>query len=115
VAGSPTVLVEIATLPVAVSMAPSDAAPVTAQSPPPSVIIAPLTPAPAMTPRPRKHTPTPGAVDAKTKRSPSDNFNALEADFFDREADLYKKESVENFEDLDKSHPKTNGRPNRKR
>ena len=42
-------------------------------------------------------------------RSPSDSFSLGEADFFEREADLYKRESVESFDDLDRSGP--NGRP----
>jgi CheY-like chemotaxis protein len=35
--------------------------------------------------------------------TPSTAFDAVEADFFAREADLYKKEDVENFDDLDRS------------
>ena len=81
-----------------------------APAPPQSVIIAPLTPAPLLTPRPSNGPPTPGVVEAKNRHPPSDNFNALEADFFEREADLYKRESVESFDDLDKGHPKANGR-----
>jgi hypothetical protein len=61
-------------------------------------------------PRPRLATPTPAAVDGKDKRPPSGSFNALESDFFEREADLYKRESIETFEDLDRTHPKSNGR-----
>jgi len=31
----------------------------------------------------------------------SEEFDALEADFFAREADLYKREAIETFDDLD--------------
>jgi hypothetical protein len=30
-----------------------------------------------------------------------DEFDAIEADFFAREADLYKREAIETFDDLD--------------
>jgi hypothetical protein len=70
--------------------------------------VAPMTPPPVATGRPRKHTPTPG----DPKRNP---FNAVEADFFDREADLYKRESVENFEDLDGAARSRPNGPARKR
>lgn len=143
VLGAPTVLVELGPLPVPMPMGPTGPAPVTATAPAqlPSVIVAALTPAPVLTqpaslapalsppvmtpptpvppepaPRPDPEPPPPvAAVEASTPRSPSDNFNALEADFFEREADLYKRESVENFDDLDKGHPRANGRTNRRR
>ena len=34
--------------------------------------------------------------------TPSTAFDAVEADFFAREADLYKQEDVESFDDLDR-------------
>jgi hypothetical protein len=36
-------------------------------------------------------------------------FNALESDFFDREADLYKRDTVESFDDLDGKKPRGRG------
>ncbi len=44
---------------------------------------------------------TPGPI-AAGKRNPSGVFDALETDFFAREADLYKTET-ENFDDLDRA------------
>jgi len=44
------------------------------------------------------------AEPAHRARTPSSSFNAVEADFFDREADLYKRESAETFDDLDGGH-----------
>jgi len=49
----------------------------------------------------RKKTPVPGGEPAHRTRTPSTGFSAMEADFFDREADLYKRESVETFDDLE--------------
>jgi CheY-like chemotaxis protein len=57
-------------------------------------------PAPAgRTPPPRSPTPVPG--DPVAGRRASGEFNALEADFFARESDLYQQEPTESFEDLD--------------
>jgi len=44
-----------------------------------------------------------------TRMTPSTAFDALEADFFAREADLYKREALETFDDLD--HPLDTKRP----
>ncbi len=41
-----------------------------------------------------------------TRLTPSTAFDAVEADFFAREADLYKREDVESFDDLDRGRPK---------
>ena len=38
----------------------------------------------------------------QTRLTPSTAFDAVEADFFAREADLYKKEDVDSFDDLDR-------------
>ena len=70
-----------------------------------------MTPAPVATGRQRKFTPTPGLDGKRNNRSPSDSFNAVESDFFEREADLYKPESVEDFGDLD-GKSRTAHRPN---
>jgi CheY-like chemotaxis protein len=44
-------------------------------------------------------------VLAGTRLTPSTAFDAVEADFFAREADLYKREDVESFDDLDRGRP----------
>jgi ActR/RegA family two-component response regulator len=61
-----------------------------------------------LTPRPRRITggPQGGAPDA---------FDAIEADFFAREADLYKREAIETFDDLDPvGGPSAGGRSRKK-
>jgi CheY-like chemotaxis protein len=50
-------------------------------------------------PRPKKQHPGGGGHGAAT---PAPAFDALESDFFAREADLYKKEAVDSFEDLER-------------
>jgi hypothetical protein len=81
------------------------AAPLTAQVSAPSLrvpLVVPKTPAPAVNRAPRKKTPVPGHGDPTHRtRTPSSGFSAVEADFFEREADLYKRESAENFDDLE--------------
>ena len=47
-----------------------------------------------LTPRPRRITGGTGGIAP-------DAFDAIEADFFAREADLYKREALETFDDLD--------------
>jgi CheY-like chemotaxis protein len=42
----------------------------------------------------------------QTHMTPSTAFDAIEADFFAREADLYKQEDVESFDDLDRGGPR---------
>lgn len=44
---------------------------------------------------------------SRHRGSGSGNFDALETDFFAREADLYRREAVESFDDLD--HPRRGG------
>ncbi|MEO8212272.1 MAG: hypothetical protein ABI560_03720, partial [Myxococcales bacterium] len=86
----------------------------------PAVIVAPLTPAPLpLSPAPPAAlalaSEAPPAVPGRAlsigaaldgdrrrpERGHSDSFNDVESDFFEREADLYKRESVETFDDLD--------------
>ena len=43
----------------------------------------------------------PGVPANHRTRTPSNGFSAVEADFFNREADLYKGDSPETFDDLD--------------
>jgi hypothetical protein len=63
----------------------------------------------------------PGAPSHHRSHTPSNSFSAVESDFFNREADLYKGESVETFEDLDSGADVRSpeglrkGRPARKR
>jgi hypothetical protein len=46
----------------------------------------------------------------QTRLTPSTAFDAVEADFFAREADLYKQEDVDSFDDLDRGGaPRRNG------
>jgi CheY-like chemotaxis protein len=50
----------------------------------------------------------------QTRLTPSTAFDAVEADFFAREADLYKEENVETFDDLDRGGAPAPHRPNGK-
>ncbi|HEY5089033.1 MAG TPA: DUF4388 domain-containing protein [Polyangia bacterium] len=53
-------------------------------------------------PSPRAElTPRPRRITGGTQGSAPDAFDAIEADFFAREADLYKREALETFDDLD--------------
>jgi hypothetical protein len=65
--------------------------------------------------RPSLDTLLPAGPDTKNKlrkilpqthMTPSTAFDAIEADFFAREADLYKQEDVESFDDLDRGGPR---------
>jgi len=59
-------------------------------------------PLPVKPPVLRRKTPAAGGGEpAPRTRTPSTGFSAMEADFFEREADLYKRESVETFDDLE--------------
>lgn len=80
----------------------------------PSVIVAHMTPPPVTIAPPAAPVSAAGGENEPPSRSGrhSDSFNAVEADFFDREADLYKRDSVESFDDLDQHH---NGVPKRSR
>ena len=98
---APSVLIEIGPLPTPVALAAFAPAPLSALTPPPPVIVAPTGPTPTEAVAPRIHASS-GVGTNNTGRSPSNGFNDVEADFFDREADLYKKESVESFDDLDR-------------
>ncbi len=90
-------------------------------TPPPApvaatAVVAPAAPAAKLEPSsvvPAQDPPAPAAPfhsgagrrvpnSGRTRLSPGDAFNDIEADFFAREADLYKKEKVENFDDLDR-------------
>jgi len=44
-----------------------------------------------------------------TRMTPSTAFDAVEADFFAREADLYKQDDVDSFDDLDRGAPRRPG------
>jgi hypothetical protein len=62
---------------------------------------------PIAAPPMRRKTPTPspvvraGKTPIPARVTPAAAFDAVEADFFAREADLYKRETVETFDDLD--------------
>jgi hypothetical protein len=104
-----TVHVEPSVLPAAVPLVSSARPPVTALAASPSVIIAPMTPPPVAVEAAALVAEAPPEIEPRRQgRSPSDSFSLVEADFFEREADLYKRESVESFDDLDRSGP--NGR-----
>jgi hypothetical protein len=82
-------------------------------------------PAPVSTPPVRRKTPTPSPALEPTLRSgktpppsrltPAAAFNAVEADFFAREADLYKRETVDTFDDLDSSGGRESRSPSKTR
>jgi hypothetical protein len=57
----------------------------------------------------------PEAIPARKKNPNSSSFNAVEADFFEREADLYKGEAAETFDDLDGAGAPPRPRTTRKR
>jgi hypothetical protein len=57
---------------------------------------------------------TSGAPSHHRSRTPSNGFSAVEADFFNREADLYKGESVETFDDLENGAGASSGEALRK-
>jgi ActR/RegA family two-component response regulator len=59
---------------------------------------APLEEAP---PPKSERTPRPRRISAEGQPIAPDEFDAIEADFFAREADLYKREALETFDDLD--------------
>jgi ActR/RegA family two-component response regulator len=113
----PTVQVKVdpAGVPLAAPLVAAAPAPLTAlepRRPTPAPMPALGTPAPvaktpppvAKTPRPRLKTPPP------TRLTPSTAFDAVEADFFAREKDLYEPEKVESFDDLD-GVPESNSNP----
>jgi hypothetical protein len=60
---------------------------------------------------PRKNTPS--HPQTQGVHRPSGSFSAIESDFFEREADLYKVEKTESFADLDDGKGKP-GNKNRK-
>jgi hypothetical protein len=98
----------LAPAPVVVAAEP---APVAKPAPEP-VLVAKPAPEPVAKPAPA---PEPVAVHpepAHGGRRPSSEFNALESDFFAREADLYKQERPETFDDLEHARGPGN-RPNR--
>ena len=63
---------------------------------------APVEDAPAPKPERSEKTPRPRRVSGDNAPVVgSEEFDAIEADFFAREADLYKREAIETFDDLD--------------
>jgi CheY-like chemotaxis protein len=109
--------------PPSVVVQPAEALPPEAPPPePPAATLAPTMEAPpvaalALPPEaeapPPVLAPNPPRSDSKTRLkkvggttriTPSTAFDAVEADFFAREADLYKHEAVESFDDLDRGN-----------
>jgi len=66
--------------------------------------------APLEPPAKAEPTPRPRRVSGQAPPTAADAFDAVEADFFAREADLYRREAVESFDDLDRDtgaqHPR---------
>jgi CheY-like chemotaxis protein len=92
------------------------AAPAQVAAPAPVAHVAPLSARqPAAPIRLKKVTKTPvagaGAGAAAASGAPAPAFNALEADFFAREADLYKDQAGDNFDDLEHGADARGGRP----
>jgi hypothetical protein len=97
--------------PAEMAPAPAEPAPaITAPVPTAAPAVA-TAPSPASTPVPTTADPAaavptpPPAVSRGGLRRPSSEFNAVERDFFDREADLYKEEPTESFEDIGRKTP----------
>jgi CheY-like chemotaxis protein len=144
-ADAATVQVKLDSLPPAAPMGSLEPHPITARHPtiapaPPPVR---LTPTPAArdgvrkTPPPSLKTPPPSLRDSGRRQSldslppdsraklkkvlaparitPSTAFDAVEADFFAREADLYKHEEIDSFDDLDRNNPNRPARPGTKK
>ena len=51
--------------------------------------------------RAAERTPRPRRISSDGQALAPDEFDALESDFFAREANLYKREALETFDDLD--------------
>jgi len=106
---APSVLVELGAVPQPRVAAPIVEAPLTAHQleggnshPSSSGIPSPAPPAVKGPVVLRKKTPVAGSAEPNHRvRTPSSGFSAMESDFFEREADLYKRESVETFDDLE--------------
>ncbi|HSS37528.1 MAG TPA: DUF4388 domain-containing protein, partial [Polyangia bacterium] len=67
---------------------------------------------------PRTDHPTPRParrVSGQAAPNAADTFDAIEADFFAREADLYKREAIESFDDLDPVGSNSSGKNPRKK
>jgi len=71
--------------------------------------------APFETPAKGEPTPRPRRITGQPPPTAADAFDAIEADFFAREADLYRREAVESFDDLDRDAQSASDRPRRKR
>lgn len=81
---------------------------------PPPVLVAAAVPAPRntppgpvaalLTPSPVAPPPTAPLAPTRSAQKAAGEFNDLEHDFFAREADIYKSEAAETFDDLDPAH-----------
>ena len=64
--------------------------------------------------RTSERTPRPRRISSDGQALAPDEFDALESDFFAREADLYKREALETFDDLDPGTGIPGRRPSKK-
>jgi len=64
---------------------------------------------PAQKPDPPRES-APGPLPNQGTHRPSGSFSAIESDFFEREADLYKVDKTESFADLDEGKGKSGGK-----
>jgi len=90
-------------------------APLNDGAPPPRARPASGRQAPLETPAKGEPTPRPRRTTGPSSQNAADAFDAIEADFFAREADLYRREAVESFDDLDRDSQASSDRPRRKR
>ncbi len=64
--------------------------------------------------RTSERTPRPRRISSDGQTIAPDEFDAIESDFFAREADLYKREALETFDDLDPGSGLPGRRPSKK-
>ena len=64
--------------------------------------------------RTSERTPRPRRISSDGQTIAPDEFDAIESDFFAREADLYKREALETFDDLDPAAGLPGRRPSKK-
>jgi ActR/RegA family two-component response regulator len=69
---------------------------------------------PSKNERTAERTPRPRRISSDGQVLAPDEFDALESDFFAREADLYKREALETFDDLDPTAGIPGRRPSKK-
>jgi hypothetical protein len=81
----------------------------------PTFQIDPSLSTPTKTTSGRRRTPVLSEQNPSGPHRPSGSFSAIESDFFEREADLYKDQKAESFADLDEGSARSkNRKPDRK-